>query len=120
MMRDEFKVHKLNGEGMKKAEGLAEGFSEFLDRVEQVCGKDGREMAIVRTKLQEASFQAKRAIAQRPENQRGDTRIVKSFDDADRFVDKLLTGTADEFCVPVAIARRMGGLLKDLLAEVRK
>lgn len=69
MIRDEFKVHRLNEEGMQKAEGLAEDFSEFLDRVELVCGKDGREMAIVRTKLQEASFQAKRAIAQRLENQ---------------------------------------------------
>ena len=69
MIRDEFKVHPLNDEGMKKAEGLAEDFSKFLDRVEQVCGKDGREMAIVLTKLREASFQAKRAIAQRQENQ---------------------------------------------------
>lgn len=120
MVRDEFKVHRLNDEGMKKAEGLAEDFSEFLDRIEQTCGKEGREMAIVRTKLQEASFQAKRAIAQRPENQQADTRIIKSFDDADRFVDKLLTGGEEDFRVPVEDARRMGSLLKDLLDEVRK
>lgn len=58
------------------------------------------------------------------EDEEGDeeesARIVKNFEDADRFVDKLLTGTADEFRVPVADARQMGGLLKDLLAEVRK
>ena len=106
MVRDEFKVHRLNDEGMKKAEGLAEDFSEFLDRIEQTCGKEGREMAIVRTKLQEAS--------------QADTRIIKSFDDADRFVDKLLTGGEEDFRVPVEDARRMGSLLKDLLDEVRK
>ena len=106
MVRDEFKVHRLKDEGMKKAEGLAEDFSEFLDRIEQTCGKEGREMAIVRTKLQEAS--------------QADTRIIKSFDDADRFVDKLLTGGEEDFRVPVEDARRMGSLLKDLLDEVRK
>ena len=106
MVRDEFKVHRLNDEGMKKAEGLAEDFSEFLDRIEQTCGKEGREMAILRTNLQEPS--------------QADTRIIKSFDDADRFVDKLLTGGEEDFRVPVEDARRMGSLLKDLLDEVRK
>lgn len=46
--------------------------------------------------------------------------IVKNFADADRFVDKLLTGTADEFRLPIEDARQLGGLLKDLLAEFRK
>ena len=41
-------------------------------------------MAIVRTKASQA-----------------DTRIIKSFDDADRFVDKLLTGGEEDFRVPV-------------------
>ena len=47
-------------------------------------------------------------------------RIVKSFADADRFVDKLLTGGEEDFRVPVEDARTLGGLLKDLLSEVRK
>lgn len=51
VLREEFNVHMLND-------------------LEEHCGKDGgREMAVVRTKLQEAAFFAKRAIAMRPENQ---------------------------------------------------
>lgn len=45
---------------------------------------------------------------------------VKTFDDAERFIDKLLTGTEDEFRLPLADARQLGGLLKDLLAKIKK
>lgn len=71
MPRNEFKVHRLNETGMAKAIHLADGFSDFLSEVEGICGADGREMAIVRTKLQEACFFAKRALAEKPENQDG-------------------------------------------------
>ena len=119
-MRKEFQVHRLNEEGMSKANKLAEVFSEALTKVEEIAGADGREMAVARTKLEEASYFAKRAMAQRPENQFvHDERLVRNCDDADRLVDKLLTGTADEFRVPAEDAQRMGGLLKDLLKEVR-
>ena len=67
--RKEFAVHKLNKEGMDKATQLAAGFSDFLNLVESLVGPDGREMSIVRTKLEEASFFAKKSIAIRPENQ---------------------------------------------------
>lgn len=63
VVRDEFKVHRLTEAGLAKAEDLAHAFSGFLDEVEVLCGTEGREMAIVRTKLQEASFFAKRALA---------------------------------------------------------
>lgn len=70
-IRDEFKVHILNDRGIEKATHLAESFSQFLTFMEEnLCGGEGREMAIVRTKLQEASFYAKRALAQRPEYQK--------------------------------------------------
>ena len=69
MARNEFKVHRLNEDGMTEAQLLAEEFSTFLDGVEKICGAGGREMAIVRTKLQEASFFAKRALAEKPEYQ---------------------------------------------------
>ncbi len=69
-VRDEFAVHLLNSEGIEKAKALGAVFSRALDSLEHLAGKDGREMAIVRTKLQEASFMAKRAIAVRPENQK--------------------------------------------------
>lgn len=70
-IREEFDVHLLNDEGIRKAQEVASTLSMALDDLEIICGKDGREMAIVRTKLQEAAFFAKRAMAVRPENQKG-------------------------------------------------
>lgn len=49
----------------------------------------------------------------------GKKRIIKSYEDADKFVEKLLTGKEEEFRLPLADARKMGGLLKDLLADMR-
>lgn len=69
-IRDEFSVHMLNDDGIAKAKKLGEAFSALLNTVEDVCGKDGREMAVVRTKLQEAAFFAKRAMAVMAENQK--------------------------------------------------
>lgn len=68
-IRPEFDVHLLNPEGIEKARNIASAFSTLLNDVEAYCGKDGREMALVRTHLQEAGFFAKRAMAMRPENQ---------------------------------------------------
>jgi hypothetical protein len=70
MVREEFSVHRLNEEGLTKADVIATAFSHLLDHLEEACGKDGREMSLVRTKLQEAAFYAKRAMAVRPENQK--------------------------------------------------
>lgn len=69
MPRPEFAVHLLNPQGVDKAISLANAFSAFLTRVEELSGTDGREMSIVRTKLEEASFFAKKALAVRPGNQ---------------------------------------------------
>lgn len=69
-IRDEFRPHLLNEAGLAKADEIAGVFTEALDGIEKVCGKDGREMALVRTALQEACFWAKRAMAVRPENQK--------------------------------------------------
>jgi hypothetical protein len=63
-----FEVHTLNEKGMAKAKELQRMFEEFLIDLCDICGTDGREMSIVRTKLQEASFFAKRAMAMQPEN----------------------------------------------------
>lgn len=67
--RTEFTVHRLSVAGMEKAEAIREVFDEALDQLEDICGKDGRDMAICRTKLQEACFWAKRAMAQKGDNQ---------------------------------------------------
>lgn len=75
-----FEVHKLNMTGMRKAQELALLFDQFLRNVEKLCQvergelwvippESGREIACVLTKLQEASFFAKRAMAMLPENQ---------------------------------------------------
>ena len=69
-IRQEFDVHMLNESGIAKARAIAETFSAALTDLESQCGSDGREMAVVRTKLQEAAFFAKRAMAVRPENQK--------------------------------------------------
>jgi len=67
--RAEFAVHMLNETGKASARTVAARFSALLDGLEATCGKEGRDMAIVRTKLEEACFFAKRALASKPENQ---------------------------------------------------
>jgi len=67
-MRDEFKVHVLNDEGCAKTKVLDHIFSETLDAIERMIPA-GRERALVVTKMQEASFFARRAIALDPQNQ---------------------------------------------------
>ena len=69
MMRQEFQVHMLNEAGIAKATKLGEIFSTALDQVEAIVPA-GRERALVVTKLQEASFFAKRGIAVDPANQK--------------------------------------------------
>lgn len=68
-MHKEFEVHLLNTDGCVKAGNIATAFNTLLTELEQMIGLDGREMSIVRTKLEEASFFAKKAMAIRPENQ---------------------------------------------------
>lgn len=70
-----FEVHKLNAQGMARAKQLQKLFEQFLLDVEQTidtdpyqASKNGRELALVRTKLQEASFFAKRAMSLLPGN----------------------------------------------------
>lgn len=66
-----FDVHILNKNGIDKAETIAKIFRGALKDLEFLCDNEhaGREMAIVRTKLQEACFFAKRAMALDPVNQ---------------------------------------------------
>lgn len=61
-MRQEFQVHLLNASGVTKAIELAEIFTRALDEIEKLVPV-GRERSIVVTKLQEASYFAKRGIA---------------------------------------------------------
>ena len=64
-----FQVHMLNDEGKKKATEIAEAFDHCLVKLMEVCPTDNREFSIVKTKLEEACFFAKKAMANVPENQ---------------------------------------------------
>lgn len=63
-----FEVHMLNEAGKGKATVIACKFFELLCELKVVC-PEGRELSIVKTKLEEASFFAKKAMANVPENQ---------------------------------------------------
>jgi hypothetical protein len=63
-----FSVHRLNEEGLQSAADIASIFDECLQRLKSFC-PDGRELSIVRTKLEEAAFFAKKSMANVPENQ---------------------------------------------------
>ncbi len=66
-MNKEFQVHMLNELGKTKARDIAQAFDDCLARLTTTC-PPGREMSIVRTKLEEACFFAKKAMANDPEN----------------------------------------------------
>lgn len=68
-MRQEFSVHLLNDAGLAKATDLGKIFSDALDAIEAIV-PPGRERALVVTKMQEASFFAKRGIAVVEANQK--------------------------------------------------
>lgn len=68
-MKNEFQVHLLNEQGIEHAKQLGEAFSTLLEKIESIVPA-GRERALVVTKLQEASFFAKRGIACLAENQK--------------------------------------------------
>lgn len=64
-----FQVHMLNDLGVKTAEDIAAHFDGLLAHLSTVC-PDGRELALVKTKLEEACFYAKKAMASDPRNQK--------------------------------------------------
>ena len=66
-MNKEFQVHMLNDAGKAKATEIAEAFDACLEKLVVLCPA-GRELALVRTKLEEASFFAKKAMASAPGN----------------------------------------------------
>jgi hypothetical protein len=85
-MADEFKVHRLNGEGLAQADHLAEVFGTALGMVQMILKRvPSREYSLVVTKMQEASYWAKRAMAMQPGNQVGSNphRMVLNGDGTD-------------------------------------
>jgi hypothetical protein len=64
-----FAYHKLNESGQTRAQEIAHAFTVLLTAIESLCPHESREMSIVRTKLEEASFFAKKAMAKDTVNQ---------------------------------------------------
>lgn len=64
---EEFRVHKLNNRGLAKAQAIADKFSELLFELEHLV-PPGRHASVMRTKLEEACFFAKKGMAFAPEN----------------------------------------------------
>lgn len=69
-MNKEFQVHTLNAAGITKAKEVAKHFDTLLEALLNLM-PSGRELSLVRTKLEEASFFAKKGIANDPMNQEG-------------------------------------------------
>lgn len=67
-MRPQFAVHMLNDQGKVKAATIGMLFSNLLETLEPLC-IDGRELSIAKTKLEEACFYAKKAMATNLDNQ---------------------------------------------------
>ena len=63
-----FRVHRLNEDGLKKAEEIAAAFNNCLLALKTMC-PEGREFSIVKTKLEEAAFFAKKSMTNVEENQ---------------------------------------------------
>lgn len=67
-MNREFEVHMLNESGKVKAAAIALAFDECLDKLLRINPDPSREMSVARTKLEEACFFAKKAMASQSEN----------------------------------------------------
>lgn len=73
-MNKEFAVHMLNEVGKAKATKIALSFDRLLNELSLPDGgadapcPPGRELALVKTKLEEACFFAKKAMASAPGN----------------------------------------------------
>lgn len=62
-MHAEFAVHMLTDDGKVKAKQIAEAFDGLLTTLEAIC-PNGRPLALTKTKLEEACFFAKKAMAE--------------------------------------------------------
>jgi hypothetical protein len=62
-----FGIHLLNLEGRKKAQAIGEHFQLLLDWLKSVV-PEGREMALMKTKLEEACFYAKAGMSRHVDN----------------------------------------------------
>jgi hypothetical protein len=72
MLNPLFTTHLLNEKGIKEAREVGQTFNQCLAHLEDLVGGNGkltREFSLVKTKLEEACFFAKKTLASLPENQ---------------------------------------------------
>jgi hypothetical protein len=67
-LRQEFAHFTLNADGRQKITEVAKAFDSLLGTLERLAPA-GREMSLVRTKLEEASMFARKAVSLQSENQ---------------------------------------------------
>lgn len=67
-MDEIFLTYKLNNEGKDKVERVRNAFDALLHIIYKNC-PDSRYVSLVKTKLEEASFFAVKAVSAYPENQ---------------------------------------------------
>ena len=65
----EFEVHLLNDEGIFRARKIAIYFDDLLNFLKEII-PESRELSIVKTKLEEACFFAKKGMANQKINQK--------------------------------------------------
>jgi len=64
-----FSTVQLSFEGLRKVNTLRESFTEMVEIIEAILPGYSREISIIRTKLEEASFYAVKAVRNYKENQ---------------------------------------------------
>lgn len=69
-----FQVYRLNEQGLDRAGRIAEAFDGLLSILYGMCPVNTREFSLVKTKLEEACFFAKKSIANLVDNQQPDTK----------------------------------------------
>ena len=65
----EFATHMLNEQGKERARQIRDAFDLLMNTLRPICQPTGRELSIVRTKLEEACFFAKKSMAVNEDNQ---------------------------------------------------
>lgn len=98
----EFQVHLLNEKGIRHARELANNFSTLLAFIEKLVPDPASpDRAIAKQKLQEACFFAKRAMAERPENQ----KVEPSALTGERASHRYVPDSASERCAQCDLPR---------------
>ena len=64
-----FTFHKLNQKGIDRAVTIAEAYTTLVNLINELVPNNSREKSVAFTKLEEASFFTKKAMAQLEENQ---------------------------------------------------